>query len=214
MFAGDSSVRDRLATAAKVAVGMGWIVVVSSGLWVMHAHDATPGAPGSPGKDWPAGSRIRFDRARVNLVMLAHPRCPCTRASIEELAALIEAGRDTVTAHIVFFVPREADRSWSVTESRRRAESIPGVRVLEDVEGAEAIQFGVESSGHVLVYDRTGRRIYSGGVTSARGRYGDNPARRRISKIIRDAAASDESQDGPTFGCPLLDTQTRNSRRR
>jgi hypothetical protein len=149
----------------------------------------------------------------MNLVMLAHPRCPCTRASIEELAALMETAGDSVSAHVLFFVPREADRSWSATETRRRAESIPGVRVLDDVDATEAVRFDVETSGHVLLHDRSGRRVYSGGITGARGRFGDNASRRTIAAHLSKVGGVQPAYEGPTFGCPLLDPQTVNSGR-
>jgi hypothetical protein len=52
-------------------------------------YESTPGvAAATPGR-WPADSRIKPDADRATLVMLAHPHCPCTRASIGELARLM-----------------------------------------------------------------------------------------------------------------------------
>src|SRR5690242_2680569 len=82
-----------------------WGLSVGAGLLAVHSYEATPGAAGDPRPDWPAGSRIQLVPERANLVMLAHPRCPCTRASLKELSKLVERTRDSLAVHVVFFSP-------------------------------------------------------------------------------------------------------------
>ena len=61
----------------------------------------------------PAGAR----RGRPTLVMLAHPRCTCTRASVGELAELMARAPRRPKAYVVFIKPgRSAPGGWERTD--------------------------------------------------------------------------------------------------
>ena len=66
-----------------------WLASVGTGLAWLMAYDNTPGAPADAPATWPADSALSRDTSGPTLVMLAHPRCDCTRASIGELAELL-----------------------------------------------------------------------------------------------------------------------------
>jgi hypothetical protein len=189
-------------------VVIGWIAAVACGLAALHRYEFTPGDAGASVENWPSQSRIPFDATRPNLVMMAHPRCPCTLASIEELAALMGRFGDAVACHVMFYRPAgSADAEWTETKSRRLAAAIPGVRVLDDVDSAEGARFGVETSGHLLVYNPAGRLIYSGGITSGRGRYGNSVGREAVAAILTGTLSSPVGTGSPTYGCPLFDSK-------
>ena len=198
-----------------LTAGLAWCLCVGVGLRALHSYESTPGAPGRPAGVWPEGSVVRFDPSRINLVMLAHPRCPCTRASVEGLASLLSGARDgLVTAHVLFYRPGGADASWGETETRRRAAAIPGVRALDDPDGAGAARFGARTSGHVVVYDPAGRLLYSGGLTEARGKLGDSPGKATLTSLLTNPAESRPRAGGscPTFGCSIKDDETAKGR--
>ncbi len=196
----------RLHTSLLTAT-VAWGLSLGVGLSYLHSYEATPGLPGAPCPRWPEGSQIHPEPGRANLILFAHPRCPCTRASLEELAGILERCRGTVAAHVLFFHPVHASESWGPTDLWSRASAIPGVRVRHDPNGSEAARFGVGTSGHVSLYDRSGALLYTGGITPARGRIGENPGRDGL--ILRIDGESEGLSCSPVFGCPILeDLQT------
>lgn len=189
------------------AAGFAWAAAVAAGFFLIEAYTATPGEPGDPPGRWPAASRLARDPTRANLVLLAHPRCPCTAATLAELEQIMTRCRGAVTAHVLFLEPRgPSDPSWR-TGLQRTAEAIPDVRVLADRGGAEAARFGARTSGHALLYDPGGRLIFSGGLTGSRGHRGDNPGRAAVTSLLTGGQA-DRARTA-VFGCPLRDPRRR-----
>jgi hypothetical protein len=135
--------------------------------------------------------------------MFAHPHCPCTRASIGELAVLMTHCQNQIKACVVFFQPKGSSQDWPHTDLWRSAAAIPGVTVRPDEDGIEAKCFQATTSGHVVLYDAQGKLVFSGGITSSRGHAGDNAGRSEIMQWLRyETAAGSET---PVFGCSLLD---------
>jgi len=134
--------------------------------------------------------------------MFAHPRCPCTRASISEMNRLL-ARCENLSAHVLFIKPSSTPTNWTETASWKNAEAIPGVDVLVDPDGREARRFGAESSGYVVVYDKVGQLLFHGGITGARGLEGDNAGEELIAKFL--SGEKPERASTPVFGCSLND---------
>ena len=179
----------RKSCVVVTAVGVLWGLGVLAGLGAIHAFESTPGSAGVRRPCWPQGSRVWPDPRRANLVLLAHPRCPCTRASLDELARIAERCRDRVAVHVVFYRPGGASPRWEATDLQRRAAAIAGCSVLEDPDGREAARFGAATSGQALLYDRAGRLVFAGGITAARGQAGDNQGSDAVIAFFRRGAA-------------------------
>jgi hypothetical protein len=184
-----------------------WLVVVAAGLAALWRYAQTPGpaahAPGS----WPAASRVARDTGRPTLVMFAHPKCACSRATIGELAVLMAHVQHKVAAHVLFYRPSGADSSWDRTDLWESAAAIPGVTVSSDENGAEAALFGSEASGQALLYDASGRLVFSGGITSARGHAGDNAGRSALMALLTNNLTA-RVESTPVFGCTLRELST------
>lgn len=193
----------RRQVACFATAGIAWIVAISSGFILLARHGSTPGAAGDPTSRWPASSRVVAARGRANLVLVAHPRCPCTRATIAELGRLMARCRGAVVAHVLFLRPGGVEGAWEETDLWRAAAAIPGTRVFADQSGMDAARFGVATSGHVLLYDANGALLYSGGITGSRGHEGDNPGRDAVISLLTRGRA-DRAQSA-VFGCPLSD---------
>ncbi|HEY5927690.1 MAG TPA: hypothetical protein VIV11_38660 [Kofleriaceae bacterium] len=198
-----------MGTRGLIVVCVVWAVVVGAGFALLYIYKARPGSSGTPAAQWPADTRLALDRTRPNLVMLAHPQCPCTRASVAELARLIARVGDRVRAHVLFVKPDGVDASWQDTDLWRSAAAIPGVTVGVDELGEEARRFGIETSGHVLLYDATGALQFRGGITSSRGHEGDSFGQRRIVALL--TTQTPDRADAPVFGCNLFDSNVRRS---
>ena len=168
----------------------------------MHGYAATPGRDAGEGPgDWPKGGAVAFEPGRANLIMLVHPRCPCSRASVAELGKVMAACEGRLSAHVLFLEPTTPRPGWVDSPLRRGTAAIPGVRVSGDPGGAEARRFGATTSGHVALYDGSGKLLFRGGITAARGEEGVNAGAdavvgRVLGRPVRDRA--------DVFGCPLF----------
>ncbi|HYE66176.1 MAG TPA: hypothetical protein VD966_11365, partial [Pyrinomonadaceae bacterium] len=161
-----------------------------------------PGLAARPPARWPADSRIQRAPGRAILVMLAHPHCPCTRASIGELASLMAHCEGRLTAYVLFLKPTGSSVDWERTDLWHSAEKIPGVNVLLDEGGHEARRFHAATSGQTVLYDTAGRLLFSGGITGSRGHSGDNAGRSAIVSLLNTGAA--QREETFVFGCPLF----------
>jgi hypothetical protein len=182
-----------------------WACVVAAGLAVVTRYENTPGKAEATPPRWPASSRIPQPRGYPSLVLFAHPHCPCTRATMGELARIMAQSEGRLDASVVFFSPENSAPGWAQTELRREAAAIPGVRVFDDKDGREARGFGAETSGHTMLYDASGHLLFSGGITSSRGHSGDNVGESAIVSLVNSGHA--DRKTTPTFGCSLLDAK-------
>jgi len=180
-----------------------WLVIISAGLWILWGYENTPGKAAEPPQQWPAASRIQPARDHATLIMLAHPHCPCTRATIGELASIMAHSQGRLTAYVLFLKPAGFFEDWEKTDLWRSAASIPGVNVVVDEEGAEAARFHAATSGQALLYDAGGRLLFSGGITGSRGHSGDNAGQSAIVSFVNSGAA--QRRETAVFGCPLFD---------
>lgn len=137
--------------------------------------------------------------------MLAHPHCPCTQASVGELAQIMARLQGKVAAYVLFVKPKEAGRDWEDTDLRRSAEAIPGVKVVFDPDGVEARRFGAETSGHTQLFSTDGRLLFSGGITASRGHAGDNAGESAIVALVNNQTPA--RTQTLVFGCALANTE-------
>jgi hypothetical protein len=180
-----------LSRSLLLPAGIIWVAVVAFGSATMLNYQLTPGAMGTPSRSWPGDplslqwtAGIRQDWHGAHLVMFAHPRCPCTRASIAELARIMAHAQTSVSASVLFYRPRPFPPGWEQTDLWRSAMAIPGVTVLADPEGREAQRFGAVTSGHVFLYDRAGNLLFTGGITGSRGHPGDNTGSDTLIRLL------------------------------
>ena len=180
-----------------------WLSAVSTGLWVLWGYENTPGVSAKPPVLWPAESGIQRAQGSATLVLIAHPHCPCTRATIGELAAIMAHAQGRLNAYVLFLKPAGFSEDWERTDLWQSAASIPGVHVMTDEDGAEARMFNSSTSGQTILYDREGHLLFSGGITASRGHSGDNAGRSAIVSLVN-AGAADRAETF-VFGCPLFD---------
>jgi hypothetical protein len=196
-----SSLSRRRKILATIAIGGIWLVSLALGLRSLFSYETTPGKVGAVPKDWPAKSKIARTVDQDTLIMLAHPHCPCTSASMAELAQIMTETRGKVHAYVLFLKPENSTPDWDDTSLRRAAGAIPGVTVVTDVGGVEARRFGAETSGHTVLFDSTGKRLFSGGITASRGHAGGNVGESAIVALVNGQTINQTST--LVFGCGL-----------
>ncbi|MDT5271371.1 MAG: hypothetical protein QOH49_3557 [Acidobacteriota bacterium] len=192
-------IKNRLVLTAAGAL---WLLIIGSGVGLLWNYESTPGTAAATPDRWPADSRIEPAADRATLVMLAHPHCPCTRASINELARLMTQAQGRVTAYVLFVKPPDFSDAWVQSELWESAAAIPDVTPVLDDDGVEAGRFHAATSGQTVLYDSAGNLLFSGGITSARGHEGDNAGRTAIVSLLTSDEA--EERDTHVYGCPLF----------
>jgi hypothetical protein len=177
-----------------------WFVLVAALFAFLWTYESTAGSAGDPKASWPQEASIKPSEGRA-LLMFAHPRCPCTRASLKELAEILANRPVLESATVIFFRPKHADGDWTDSRLVRQARSIKGVDVGFDEDGLLARKFGVETSGHVLLYDGEERLLFSGGITAFRSHEGPNAGRDAVLALCQGQTMAMKAT--PIFGCPL-----------
>lgn len=177
-----------------------WLVAIVVGFRAMANYAMTPGLAAEAPAHVAAGT-IGIDARLPTLLVFVHPFCPCTRATLAELARLTARCTGRMRTRVLFHSEAALAVDWNSNELWKLAHEIPGVEVEQDIEGHGAQALGVRTSGQALLYASDGRLLFAGGITAARGHAGDNAGEDEIADLIRDARA--EPRNTPVFGCPL-----------
>ncbi len=180
-----------------------WVLVVAVGVKRVAAYDTTPGAQQPSPPHWPASSRLTPVAGRSTLLMFVHPKCPCSRASLSELNAIMNGDRDHASAIVVFLRPPGAPADWEQVDTWTAAGHVPNATRFVDLDGAEADRFSARTSGQVVLYDADGRLVFAGGITGSRGHAGENVGRQTVLRLL--AGASADRAGHAVFGCALWD---------
>ena len=196
-----------------------WAVTIAGGAGYLAAHGARAGDAGpSPaaldpwreilGLGGGLGRDLGGDSWTV--VMAAHPRCPCTRASADELELALAGATEPRELVILAFRPEAGAANdhpgFADTPTLRRLASLDGARVVADPGGALAARLGALTSGHTLVYDPSGRLRFAGGLTPSRAHVGPNTGSAAVRALLRAEPA--RAADAPVYGCPLDNSNT------
>ena len=191
----------RLVTAVLIVAASVWGTTVVMAVEAIRKFESTPGQAALARASWPAGSGIVRTPDAWTLVMLVHPQCACSRASMKELAQIIEKSPRSLQTYVLVYRPHDFAPGWERTEVYRAAASLPRARVVIDEDGREAKRFGAFTSGQTFLYDAGGRLRFSGGITSLRGHGGAN---RGTADVIRLARAPAGKATHPVFGCAIV----------
>jgi hypothetical protein len=178
-----------------------WFLIVVLGSAALWQYKYTPGTDALAPPTWPAASKLQRAPDRPTLVLFVHPRCACTQASLGELNRLMAHSQGLVSAQVVFFRPLGSAPGWAKGPLFTAALALDGVSVSEDEDGREARIFSARTSGHVVLYDRSGQRIFDGGITAARGHAGDNAGLNALLALLH--RETPQQQHTGVFGCPI-----------
>ncbi len=187
--------------AVPMLVAVAWGIIVCTGLITLWCYAQVPGFDAASPTLWPQESPIQPSRTQPSLLMFAHPKCPCTRATIRELERLVTRLEGKVETWVIFIKPSQCSDDWWRTDLQKSAAAIPGVRILCDQDGVEAKRFHAHTSGLALLYAPTGKLLFEGGITSSRGHEGDSEGLAAVEAIVLHRTA--RVTKTPVFGCAL-----------
>jgi hypothetical protein len=185
-----------------LGVSAAWLMVATAGFLWLADYDSQPGAPANPPQRWPDSVSLARNFSKPTLLMFLHPRCPCSRASLYELARLAHDERDQFDLYVLFVQPSEVAANWSTSALWETATSCRDLQVVIDQGGRFAQQFGAKASGQVLIYDRAGVLQFDGGITPGRGHAGDSIGRSNVRAIAAGQTLKNPANCA-TFGCSL-----------
>lgn len=202
--------RSMLIRGALVLASTVWAGTVVAAYQAIRRFESTPGISANAPSNWPQRSRVQRADGAWTLVMLVHPHCSCSRASIKELEAIIDKAPRSMRTHVLVYRPTDFAPGWEKTDVYDAATRLRRARVLIDENGREARLFGGFTSGQTFLYDRHGRLRFEGGITSLRGHAGLNSGR---ADVIRIANTRDGSGAHPVFGCAISTEPARGEKR-
>jgi hypothetical protein len=181
-----------------------WMLSIACGFKVFAEHSTAGGAVGPTQDARPKQSKIHFAPNSFNLVVFIHPKCPCTRATLEELTRLMSGREKSINAHVVVWQPDGVDPEWTNTDLCKTAKEVPGAEVIVDTSGLETLMFGAKTSGQAYLYDTTNKLLFSGGITPSRGHCGDNDGTDSIRALLTNAQPGNEEKSvTPVYGCSI-----------
>ena len=186
-----------------------WAVAVAAGVGSLWKYETQAGPAVVTHAHWPAGAVVGLDSSRANLLLWLHPHCPCSRATLGELARVMTRCEGKIAATVFVLQPPNKPQGWERTDLWFTAARIPGVTVVADADGAEARRFGASTSGHAMLYSAQGRLLFCGGITAGRGHGGDNAGASAITALVRNHKphqTSEQPARTAVFGCPLQDS--------
>jgi hypothetical protein len=179
-----------------------WLLIVIGGSSIVWQYAMQPGEEQQATKIWPDTLVHLRSPNGFTLVMVAHPKCPCTQATVYELAKIMRLAPPQMRAVVFMIRPVGTSAGFERTALWDAVAEIPGVEVQTDPEGRAARLFGLSVSGTTSVYDREAKLCFSGGITSARGHAGDNAGADAVLAIV---SGQDTSlRTTPVYGCSLF----------
>jgi hypothetical protein len=192
--------RRRIIAVALSLAAVIWAATVAAAYRAIRLFESTPGMSANAPATWPVRSTIARATDEWSLVMLVHPHCSCSRASVSELQAVLEKATPALKTYVLVYRPADFKPGWEKTQVVENASKLRRAKVLIDENGREADLFGGFTSGQTLLYDDEGRLRFAGGITMLRGHAGLNSGRTGIIDILRSGRGTGAH---PVFGCAI-----------
>src|SRR6185503_15587865 len=108
-----------------VALAAAWLFLVGFACFTLVRYSLTPGRRGTPPAQWPAASEVAREHTEPTLVLVLHPHCPCSRATLAELTEIMTQCQGRLGARILFVRPTGLPDPWVKTDLWRTVRSIP-----------------------------------------------------------------------------------------
>jgi hypothetical protein len=182
-----------------------WFVAVICMAIVFAVHETKPGLADVSRIQELSPVSFAVPGFTPKLLIFLHPECPCSAASVENLARIMARCQRRVDAEIFIYQPSNQPDSWSRTSVWESARNIPGVSVHFDKDAHLAKAYGAATSGQTLLFDEAGRLIFAGGITPTRAHSGDSEGADAIVALVLGFARPHASLwTTPVYGCEIF----------
>jgi hypothetical protein len=143
-----------------------------------------------PGRAARPPARYPEDGALPRLLLFLHPRCPCSRATLEELS------RIGPLPHLEIVLSQTMD----IAELSNR---FPQATFVSDPEGRHRELYQAWTSGQLVGYDAQGNLGFCGGITASRGQRGASLGQANLQAWLH----GQPLQESSVFGCSLVNPE-------
>ncbi len=188
----------------RLILVIAWLAAIAGGARVLLVYENTAAQAAQAPERWPSHTPLLRRDNRFTLVLLAHPDCPCTRASLAELEIAMSQLEGRLAAFVIFTKTGASAEQIAESGLWRKAASIPGVSVFYDAGGRETDRFGGQASGQTMLYNREGALVFSGGITRTRGHQGENEGVDTLVRLVT-GGEGDKVLHTSVYGCDLHD---------
>jgi hypothetical protein len=89
-----------------------WLAAICAGSYVLLGYQNKAGESNAAPPGWPTQSKLPRPTNLPTLLLFSHPRCPCTRATVGELALVMARCSRRVSAVVIFTKPAGVDDNW------------------------------------------------------------------------------------------------------
>ena len=190
------------------AVACVWVVMTLAGLMALWNYSYSKAGPVEFFERWPSDSRIPRPHGTSNLVVFIHPRCPCSIATLVELARIQNDlnHHAKVNISVVMWQPVHG-MLWSESAAHSVCRNITSATVINDRGGIEAKRFTATASGTCFLFDEDGRLQFCGGLTQSRGHVGESLESNILLKVTqqgRQSIVTELPVSTPVYGCSLF----------
>jgi hypothetical protein len=161
----------------------------------------------APGQSLPAPEVLTLEliteengpRRIPRVYLFLHEHCPCSRASVLELARQTELREDALITLVLSGPGLNIPGERSIRDLARQ--QLPDAVIHEDPTGEFARSLGALTSGHAVLYRHDGTLHFSGGLTPSRAHAGPCPGRDALETLTNSRG---NPTTAPVFGCPLF----------
>jgi len=145
-----------------------WCAMIAGGYALLFRYSFAVGNASPPPPKIPASLASSSPLSKPQLFLTLHPHCPCSGATVRELAKILTRAPDSSDVTVLMFKPAEKSDEWLegalLRECRRMS-----CRIVSDPDGRLASSLGSLTSGRVVLYDAKATLRYHGGITGSRG---------------------------------------------
>ena len=128
-----------------------WLAINVIGFAFVLQYETTPGVAAHSPTTWPPATAISRQPGVNTLILAVHPHCPCTRATLGELASIMAHTDRRLQACVLFLTPANCDPDWEKTDLWRTARAIPNTTVVSDFNGLQSSRFNSVSYTHLTL---------------------------------------------------------------
>jgi len=169
------------------------------GIWQLYAFSTTPGDH-TVVQSWILQDKLPLKHQLASLVVLIHPKCSCSTATLKEVERLKIGLKDKLDVKLVFISYGDKSKNWYQGPVWDLAVSMKkNVSIVLDNDGQILKTLGTKTSGTAYLVGPDLKVVFQGGLTPIRGHEGATSGQAFIASWVKGNTKSSLIQK--IFGC-------------